>query len=221
MTLGIEAVRQMLVYVCGQIVSAEPYLTEIDTMIGDGDHGANMKLGFSAAAATLTDGHFSSVNEVFKETGMALLKTMGGASGVLFGTILVGGLRSVPVSMDLDEAFFAQLMTGALQSLMRRSKARLGDKTMMDALIPAVDALNASVSRGEALPTVAAACAQAAKDGMENTRHMRSRVGRSKPFGDKTVGLPDAGAVSVSIFFGAISQWLHTYENIPHQHTGT
>jgi dihydroxyacetone kinase phosphoprotein-dependent L subunit len=207
--LSISMTKEMILFAARAIVNAEPYLTEIDSVIGDSDHGVNMKLGFSRIIQVLENSDdFGTVNELLKEAGMSLLKTMGGASGVIFGTIFIGGLTSLPPARVLDEDFFVSFLDGSLKSLQKRSKARLGDKTVMDAFVPAVEAVRLCGRKSEKLPEMMSAAAGAACAGMESTKTMLPQIGRSRSFGDKALGIPDAGAVSVSILFRAFDEWM-------------
>jgi dihydroxyacetone kinase-like protein len=208
MNLSISQTKQMILAAAVAVVESEEMLSEIDRVIGDNDHGTNMKLGFSTMMAVLNKkDDFLTVNELFKEAGMTLLKTMGGASGVIFGTLFIGGLTSLEPSAVMDENFFVALVDGALQSLLRRSKARLGDKTVMDAFIPAVETVKACGRQGKNLSEMIAASAEASREGMERTKDMLPVIGRSRPFKEKALGIPDAGAVSLSIIFGGFDSW--------------
>ncbi|MDR1509930.1 MAG: dihydroxyacetone kinase subunit L [Synergistaceae bacterium] len=207
--LSILQTREMILASARAIVKAEPYLTEIDSLIGDSDHGANMKLGFSQMISVLENSdNFRTINELMKEAGMSLLKTMGGASGVIFGTIFIGGLTSLPLAYVMDENFFAAFLEGSLKSLQKRSKAVLGDKTVMDAFIPAVEAACSCGQKAGNLSDMIKAAADASEAGMERTKAMMPKIGRSRAFGEKAIGIPDAGAVSVSIMLRAFDEWM-------------
>jgi dihydroxyacetone kinase-like protein len=207
--LSISRTKEMILASARAIVNTEPYLTEIDSLIGDSDHGVNMKLGFSQMILVLESSNdFRTINELLKEAGMSLLRTMGGASGVIFGTIFIGGLTSLPLAESMDENFFAAFLEGSLRSLQKRSKARLGDKTVMDAFIPAVEAVCLCRQRAEKLSDMMTSAADAASEGMERTKAMMPKIGRSRSFGEKAIGIPDAGAVSVSILFRAFDEWM-------------
>ena len=140
-----EQVKRMMEEVARKVVDSEPYLTEIDLKIGDGDHGTGMKRGFSAVLEMLSDLEPQSCEGVFQAVGTCLLDTMGGASGVLFGTVFISGIvkREERESFQLRD--FAVIFSTALSSLKMRGRAKVGDKTMVVALEPAVFALEESV----------------------------------------------------------------------------
>lgn len=207
--LTVEQIRQMLMKVTQIIIDNEPYLTEIDTVIGDGDHGTGMKRGFTALGEMLEGEKFSSIWELMRRAGMELVKTMGGASGVLFSTLLIGGLDSVKDAEYMDVYNMADYFCGGIEAVMRRGGASPGQKTMVDALVPAAVAFRAAKAEGKTLSEGMSQVYEAACKGVEATRAMQSRIGRSKNFREKTVGLPDPGAVSVSLVFGAMNDFIH------------
>lgn len=197
-----QQLKVMMLHVAQVIVENEPYLTEIDTVIGDGDHGTGMKRGFSALNAALETYEPSTVRDLFKAVGMELVKTMGGASGVIFGTMFIGGLDCLPQGMEVGAPELAAFFTEGMEAIERRGKARPGQKTMLDALAPAVDAMKRA-SSGTPRQALEAAY-KAALEGVEASKSMQSRVGRSKNFREESLGLPDPGAVSTSLIFRAL-----------------
>ncbi len=202
--LTVGELRQMLLDVAQTIIDNEPYLTEIDTVIGDGDHGTGMKRGFTALKAMLEREDFATVWELMRRSGMELVKTMGGASGVLFSTLLIGGLDDVRDAEYMDMSNAADYFCGGVEAVMRRGGAKPGQKTMVDALLPVAEALKAAKAEGKTLSEGFNMASEAALSGVEATKAMQSGIGRSKNFREKTVGLPDPGAVSVSLIFGAM-----------------
>jgi dihydroxyacetone kinase-like protein len=207
-TLNVNEVKRMFEYVAGAVVDSEAELTVIDKKIGDGDHGTNMALGFREVRKELQSKEFDSVNEVFHCVGMTLLDTMGGASGVLFGTLFISGIVGLTPLKAIDLAALAEIFQKSLTALKKRGKARVGDKTMVDAVEPAVAALLEATAAGQPLAQGLAAGAAGARAGMEYTKQCVARFGRAKSFGQASLGLEDAGAVSVSIIFRAMAQWV-------------
>lgn len=203
-----DQVRKMLIYVSENIVESEPMLTEIDSKIGDGDHGTGMRKGFSKVKEVLEANRYQTMNTLFKEVGLTLLKTMGGASGVLFGTLFIGGIKCVDDTDTLETGYLADFMKGSLASIQHRGKANVGDKTMVDALTPAVESLMDSKKANESLKTAMEKAADSAREGVEATKNMHARFGRSRKFGDLVIGLQDAGATSVYIIFDSMYKWL-------------
>ena len=205
--------KRMMDSVAQKIVESEPYLTEIDLKIGDGDHGTGMKRGFLAVQQMLRDLKEDSCEGIFQAVGTCLLDTMGGASGVLFGTVFISGIVKREERNSFKLSDFAEVFSTSLTSLKKRGKAKVGDKTMVDALEPAVFALEESVKEGKDLIEGFEKAALAAKKGMEYTKTIQARFGRAKYFGEKAIGLQDAGATSVYIIFQAMSDFLKGEKN--------
>jgi dihydroxyacetone kinase-like protein len=206
-------IRDMFLFVADRVCDKESFLTEIDLKIGDGDHGFGMALGFKAVKKALSEKEYLSVEAVFQEVGMTLLDTMGGASGVLFGTVFISGSVAGENHETADLSLLAGIFRRSLEALKRRGRAKVGDKTMVDALEPAVLGLEESARRGAPLPQGMERAAQRAKEGMESTRECVAKFGRAKSYGEKSIGLQDAGATSVWIIFQAMSDWMNGARN--------
>lgn len=206
-------VQKMLRSVCNVIVKNEAYLTQIDNQSGDGDHGIGMKRGFSQLGETLGKNTFATINDLFYQSGLTLIKTMGGASGVLFGTLFTGGLKEMPVLQSLDLRQFADMLYQSLRAIMRRGQTQPGDKTMVDALAPAVCALRDGAKKELDFPLALQKAALAAKEGCEKTATMIAKKGRSRQYGEKSIGFRDAGAVSISLIFEEMASWAHEHLN--------
>jgi dihydroxyacetone kinase-like protein len=186
------------------LVSAQrDYLTELDSAIGDADHGANMDRGMTAAVAALDELQPETAGALFSKVGMTLVSTVGGASGPLFGTFF---LRLGTALGDTKEATPEQLaaaLRAGLEGVVARGKAEAGDKTMYDALAPAVAALEAGLGTGQGLSSALAAAAQAAADGRDATTPMLARKGRASYLGERSVGHQDPGATTVALLMQA------------------
>ncbi|WP_444659055.1 dihydroxyacetone kinase subunit DhaL [Caproiciproducens sp. R2] len=206
-TVNTRQLRDMFLSVARRVLESEDFLTEIDLKIGDGDHGFGMALGFKAVKTALEGKEFPTVEALFQEVGMTLLDTMGGASGVLFGTMFISGVARQEPHEQAGLALLAEIFRRALEALKKRGKARVGDKTMVDAFEPAVAGLEEGAAKGVSLKEGLALCAAGAKKGMEYTRECVARFGRAKSYGTKAIGLQDAGATSVWIIFQAMSDW--------------
>lgn len=207
--LDAEQVRDMFLYVSDIMISREEYLTEIDNHIGDGDHGIGMAIGFRGVKETLQSREYDCVTDVFYDMGMTMLRVMGGASGVMFGTIFISGIVDMEKKRAFDTKDFADVFGRSLYALKERGKAQVGDKTMIDALEPAVKALQDGTRNKESLTDSFLRASQAAYDGMEDTKKYRARFGRAKYYGDKAIGLQDAGATSIWLIFDAMSRWIN------------
>ncbi len=207
-TLSALQTRDMFLYISDKIVDSKPYLTEVDSKIGDGDHGIGMSIGLSKAREALEKITPTTINEVFSTTGMSMIKSMGGASGVIFGTMFFGGVKGMEPKNELDTAVLAQIFEKSLVSIKERGKAEVGDKTMIDAFEPAVLSLKASSEADKGLGESIAAAEEASRQGMENTKNYIAKFGRAKSLGERAIGYQDAGATSVWIIFRSMKEWI-------------
>lgn len=206
--MNAEQLREMFLFVAQRIVDSEEYLTEIDLKIGDGDHGIGMSVGFRGVIKELPRiEKFASAENVFKELGTILLDTMGGASGVLFGTMFISGIVKREEHDTIDMKGFAEIFRTSLNALQERGKAKIGDKTMVDAFEPAVIAMEEAAAKELSIKDGLRLAAKSAKEGMEYTKEVKARFGRAKYYGEKAIGLQDAGATSVWIIYQAMSDW--------------
>jgi len=170
-------------------------LVRLDTAIGDGDHGTNMDRGMKAAVEKLeaTDG--DDIGALLKTVGMALVSKVGGAAGPLYGTLFLQMGTASAGKSELDLAGWTAALDAGVQGVKARGKAELEDKTMLDALLPAVDALKAGSDLGDALR----ASADAARAGMEATIPLEARKGRASYLGPRSIGHQDPGATSAQL----------------------
>ena len=193
-----------LSHVCDLIIDSEPMLTELDTRVGDGDHGTGMKDGFTELRSVLKESSFENFHQLTRTTGMALVKSMGGASGVIFGTMFIGGHDALVAPdgtfMDaMDADTMRRYFRMGATAIAHRGRTKPNDRTMLDALLYAVDAMEASET--DDIVELLKCGWEGACRGAEATKEMRPRLGRSKNFRDKALGWPDPGAVSTSIIF--------------------
>lgn len=176
------------------------FLTELDAAIGDSDHGVNMARGFAAVRARLGGLDRGDIGELLKSVGMTLLSTIGGASGPLYGTLFRDAGQRAAGAAALDLAALAGCLEAGLDGVKRRGKASPGDKTMVDALGPAVDALKAALSApgpaGGPLGDALGRAAEAARAGAEATVPLVARKGRASYLGERSAGHQDPGATS-------------------------
>jgi dihydroxyacetone kinase-like protein len=172
------------------------YLTQLDAAIGDADHGANMDRGFKAVRAKMPEMVDKDVGTIFKTVGMTLLSTVGGAGGPLYGTFfLQAGVKSAG-KMELGLEDWLLALQAAVDGVIMRGKAELGDKTMVDALTPAVEALKKAVADGVSMSQALRDSAEAAKRGMEATTPLVARKGRASYLGPRSADHQDPGATS-------------------------
>jgi phosphoenolpyruvate---glycerone phosphotransferase subunit DhaL len=175
-------------------------LTQLDAAIGDADHGANMDRGMTAAVAALEARPADDAAAVLKAVATTLIKTVGGASGPLYGTFF---LRAAGALDGGDGAALAKAVRAGLDGVAARGKAEAGDKTMLDALIPACDALDEALAAGKPLGEALNAAAEAAARGRDATEPMVARKGRASYLGERSAGHVDPGAASATLLVEA------------------
>lgn len=205
--LGVREVVAMLESMADCIIENEPRLSEADRNIGDGDHGLGMKRGMEAAKQKLAEGDFETVDQAFTAVGMAMMSSMGGASGAIFGTLFRHGGKAVEGNDRLDSLGWAGFLRQAADGVTSRGKAQPGDKTIVDAMAPAAEA--ATVRAEDGLSAAMEATAEAAEAGLEKTKGMVAKFGRAKSLGDAAIGHPDAGALSFALMMRAMSDYVN------------
>jgi dihydroxyacetone kinase-like protein len=178
-------------------------LTALDSAIGDADHGTNMDRGMTAVVKALEAETGTTPSALLKRTGMTLVSTVGGASGPLYGTAFLRMATAAGDAESLDGPAFAKALRAGLEGVVIRGKAEPGDKTMYDALAPAVDALDAALAEGQALPPALDAAVAAAEKGRDATIPLVARKGRASYLGERSAGHQDPGATSVTLLLTA------------------
>jgi dihydroxyacetone kinase-like protein len=189
------------------VAENEKELTRLDSAIGDADHGANMNRGFKAVLAKLDGAAPTAPAALLKLVGMTLVSTVGGASGPLYGTFFLRMAAAVGDAETLDQAAFAAALRAGVNGVVARGKAEADDKTMYDALAPAVDALDAALG-GENTISALRAAADAAARGRDATTPMQARKGRASYLGERSVGHQDPGATSAALLLQAAADTL-------------
>jgi dihydroxyacetone kinase-like protein len=171
-------------------------LVTLDREIGDGDHGENLDRGFRAVLEAVDAGSFETPGAVLKTVATKLISTVGGAAGPLFGTAYLKAAQAAGDASELDAETLVAVLTAARDGIVSRGKAEVGDKTMVDAWTPAVDAARAAAEAGEGTDRVLAAAADAAAEGAASTEPLVARKGRASYLGERAVGHRDPGAQS-------------------------
>lgn len=187
-----------------QIVQHQTELTELDSVIGDADHGSNMARGMEAVVAAVAATPPADAAALFKTVGMTLVSTVGGASGPLYGTFFLRLGGTAGTVAELDAATLGAALRAGAEGVRTRGKAEPGDKTMLDALLPAVDAWEGSVSEGAGLAAAAGAAADAATAGRDATIPLVARKGRASYLGERSAGHQDPGATSTALLFATL-----------------
>ncbi|AZE73429.1 Putative dihydroxyacetone kinase, ADP-binding subunit [Pseudomonas synxantha] len=177
------------------IVANREYLSEVDGAIGDGDHGINMAKGFAHCGRTI-EGRQLSLAQALDELTLSLMEGIGGSMGPLYGSLFIGMADEVRNCEDIDAATFAQLLRGGLTSLQDITEAGVGDKCLMDTLIPAVEAFEQAHASGASFNDALEAMKTAASQGRDSTKDLVAKIGRASRLGERSLGVLDAGAVS-------------------------
>ena len=183
------------------------YLTELDSAIGDGDHGTNLARGAAATSNKVDTEKPEYLDELFRLVGMTLISSVGGASGPLYGTFFLRISLSVGHRQEVTPLQLADALEAGVAGIVERGKPELGDKTMYDAMDPAVKAFRAGIATGD-VASAAAAAAHAAADGMDATAALVARKGRASYLGERSVGHIDPGAASSALMFSALAEAL-------------
>jgi len=187
------------------VVQNQQVLTELDSAIGDADHGSNMARGMNAVAEKL-DGHGDTqIDALFKSVGMTLVSSVGGASGPLYGTFFLRFGASAGAVAELDAGELSAALRAGLGGVVARGKAEAGDKTMLDAMIPALDAFDAALAAGRDLAAASAEAVTAAAAGRDATAPLVARKGRASYLGDRSAGHIDPGAASTALLVEALA----------------
>lgn len=204
MSINGPQVIQILNKISEVIDKNKAYLTELDATIGDGDHGLNMSKGFTAVKEKIKDDDGSNIGDTLKKAGMALVSNIGGAAGPLYGTAFMKAAATVNGKESVDINDFIKMLEEALAGIKMRGKGELGDKTMIDAIEPALEALKGSIASGLEAVEALQKAKDAAFDGVEHTKKIIARKGRASYLGERSIGHQDAGATSSYLILNAI-----------------
>jgi len=188
----------IIVEVCRQIEANREYLSDVDGLIGDGDHGVNMSKGFSMAREQITD--TDNFSAACKKLGDVLLLEIGGSMGPIYGTFFRSITSATKTHENIDLSLMTVALEKALNGIMEIGGAKVGDKTLVDTIYPAVDALKTESDFGAAIEKAVAA----AEVGMNSTKNMMANVGRAARLGERSIGVLDAGSVSSFIILKSL-----------------
>lgn len=199
------AVRRAVEAYADVVAAQRDYLIELDAAIGDADHGANLDRGMRAVRERLADGAATTPAEVLKLVAATLISKVGGAAGPLYGTAFLRAATALAGKSEVDTEGAAAALAAALGGLVARGRAEPGDKTMVDAWTPAVDAARAAAEAGKPLPAVLAGAADAAEQGMRDTVPLVARKGRASYLGERSAGHQDPGATSSAMLLRVLA----------------
>ena len=200
-------IRAMLAAAIEQIRQNHEMLSRLDAAVGDGDHGTTILRAMEAVAKTVADFPDLDLKQLFSKIAWAVMSCDGGSTGPLLGSFFMGLSDGATGKTTFNAAEVAALFEAGVGKLQKQSRAQIGDKTMMDAFLPALAALKTASAVGD-IKTALEAATQAAAQGAEATKNMRAKFGRARNLGDRVLGHPDPGAVSVSLLFRGFSQAL-------------
>ena len=195
-TISTSQMLRALETMCDTIEDQKEYLSELDGAIGDGDHGVNMAKCFREVKKKLAESSAEDIGTLFKDMGMVVLNSVGGAMGALYGTFFLKLSQASAGKSAVNLGDLVAMFQTGEQGILDIGKANPGDKTLLDTLSPAVRALEAAAKEGKPLVGALADFEQAAQQGMASTKDMLAKMGRASRLGERTIGHQDAGATS-------------------------
>jgi len=201
-----QKVREVIFAIIETIEENKKYLTQLDAAIGDGDHGHNMAKGFGAAKEKLESTSPETPSDILKAVGMALISKVGGAAGPLYGTAFLNASKSVAGKTELDLNDFQVMLESALDGVKSRGKATVGEKTMVDAIEPALDALKKAIAEGSSTREAMDKAVAAAEEGVNYTKTIIAKKGRASYLGERSIGHIDPGAMSSFVILKTIAE---------------
>ena len=200
-TIGAAEMVRMLHGAAGKIRDQHEMLSKLDAFAGDGDHGTTMKRAMGCIEKAVAESHGQDLAGLLTNVGWAVLGVDGGSTGPLLGSFFLGMAEAAAGKAALDGPGLATAFEAALAGVRKQTKAQVGDKTMMDALVPAIEVLRASADAGEGAAAALAKAAEAAATGAASTKDLKAKFGRARNLGDRSIGSPDPGATSISLMF--------------------
>lgn len=205
-----DQIVQWLTNTAAVLAENKQYLTELDAAIGDADHGTNMDRGFKKVMEKLPEAADKDIGDTLKACGMALISSVGGAAGPLYGTFFMRCGTAVASKEELSDEDLFQMLKGGVDGVVQRGRPELNDKTMYDALAPALEALETAISNGDDTVAALRKTVDAAEQGMKDTIPLQARKGRASYLGERSIGHQDPGATSSYLILRVL---LETLEN--------
>ncbi|MGB9439757.1 MAG: dihydroxyacetone kinase subunit DhaL [Desulfobacterales bacterium] len=200
-TIGIEDMGRMIRAAADKIRANRDDLSKLDSAIGDGDHGMTIARAMGIAEKVIAESDKKELKGLLKDVGWGVMGVDGGATGPLLGSFLMGLGNGIDELERIDCPMLAAMFEAGLAAVRRQSKAQIGDKTLMDALLPAVDAMRRAADEGKSIREALQQAANAAEDGAISTKEFKARFGRAKNLGERTIGCQDPGATSMALIF--------------------
>ncbi|WP_152046291.1 dihydroxyacetone kinase subunit DhaL [Aureimonas psammosilenae] len=193
-----------------RIVENKAYLSEIDGKIGDGDHGVNMAKGFGMAATRIGDGDNDSLSSAMATLGEVLMGEIGGSMGPLYGVMFTEFAEAIDSHAAIDPVLFGTMLRKGLEGVEAIGSAKVGDKTLLDTFVPAVDAYDAALSEGKSFTEALHALSAAAEKGRDSTVDLVAKIGRASRLGERSRGHLDAGATSCAMILASLAEGAET-----------
>ena len=207
--MNAEQIKKMILTVAEELPKHTLELCALDGKVGDGDHGLTVERGFKAVMEVLNANEYETPAQLFKSCGDTLMNTMGGAIGPILGSFFRGGNKKLKDIKEFGIDEFEILLQGGLKQIQLIGEAKEGDRTLVDALAPAVRAFSAAKEEGAELKDCMEKAAIAAEEGAQNTKNMIAKKGRAKFLEEKSLGYVDAGATTMSIILRSMSNFLN------------
>ena len=207
-TIGIEDMGRMIRSAADKIRANRDKLSKLDSAIGDGDHGTTISRAMGIAEKVIEESEKKELKGLLKDVGWGVMGVDGGATGPLLGSFLMGMGNGIGEQDTVDCPTLAAMFEAGLAGVRKQSKAQIGDKTMMDALLPAVDAIRQAADEGKSIEEALDNAAEAAEKGAVSTKEFKAHFGRAKNLGERTIGFQDPGATSISLIFRGFSDAL-------------
>lgn len=204
--IGYDALVSMLAAAAEQIREHRDHLSKLDSYGGDGDHGTTMARGMNLIEQAAESDDSGTPSELLTSVSWAIMGVDGGATGPLLGMLFMGMSEAVEGKDALDAASVAAMFEAGLATLQKNTRAKPGDKTLLDALVPAVEALQQAADEGAEVPAALARAAEAADRGAQATTDMQARFGRARNIGEASKGHPDPGATSMALLFKGFAE---------------
>lgn len=195
-------IQNAILEISDDLIARESELCQLDSIVGDGDHGVTVKRGFLAIREKVADQQFNSIQQLMMTCAMELMNTLGGAIGPIFASIFMGMAKSTAGKETLETADVADMFEAGLQKVMATGGAKVGDRTLVDTLAPAVDALKAH--QDKSIKEALGAAADAGYAGAQSTKDMVAQKGRAKFLGESSKGYVDAGSMTMYYFLRAM-----------------
>ena len=203
--------KEIVEGVANAVIAQKDYLQELDSKIGDGDHGVNMARGFTAVLDAVDEMEDpSNLSALFKTIGQTLVENVGGAAGPLYGTAFIEAAKSIDAHPEMTVQVIEKALAAAIEGIESRGRAEQGDKTMLDVLIPIHNCFKPENANGKTLTQCLNDASKAAKDGVEFTKTIAAKRGRASNLGEKSIGTEDPGAVSSMIMYRAFLETLRS-----------